>query len=110
MPRPNIGPYLTRLQKRGFTRAVWYLQWNEAGKKRQRSTGTESEVEAKIILADFRRERGWPPADDTLALYMNREAALSDDLSAAASGRREVMTPIGRIGSPEHPATIGNET
>ncbi len=44
MPRPNTGPRLARVKKRGWQRAVWYIRWTESGRSRERSTG-ESDVE-----------------------------------------------------------------
>jgi integrase len=38
MPRPNSGPRLALVRKRGWTRAIWYIRWTEAGKKFERAT------------------------------------------------------------------------
>ncbi|VVT16335.1 Site-specific recombinase XerD [Sphingomonas sp. EC-HK361] len=77
MPRPNNGPGLKFLRKRG----VFYIQWYDAGNKRQRSTGTNDRGEAEARLAEFIIERGkidlprGPrdpsqfPIADALALY-----------------------------------------
>ena len=53
MPRPNRGPYLAFVRDRGR----WYIQWSEAGRTLQRSTGTGDSAAAQIALADFIRER-----------------------------------------------------
>ena len=44
MPRPNRGPRLVRLKKRGWQRGVYYIRWTEGGHTLERSTG-ESDVE-----------------------------------------------------------------
>jgi len=53
MPRPNRGPYLAYVRDRGR----WYIQWSDAGRTRQRSTGTSDSGAAQIALAEFIRER-----------------------------------------------------
>jgi integrase len=53
VPRPNRGPYLAYVRDRGR----WYIQWSEAGRTRQLSTGTGDSAAAQSALADFIRER-----------------------------------------------------
>lgn len=53
MPRPNRGPSLKWLAKRG----CWYVVWYEAGRERSRSAGTADRREAEEALADIIRER-----------------------------------------------------
>lgn len=38
MPRPNPGPRLAIVRKKGWTRARWYIRWTEAGQKFERAT------------------------------------------------------------------------
>jgi integrase len=38
MPRPNPGPRLALVRKRGWTRSIWYIKWTERGKKFERAT------------------------------------------------------------------------
>lgn len=54
MPRPNRGPRLAWLAKRGG----WYIRWTEAGRSRERSCGTADHGEAQIRLAEFIIESG----------------------------------------------------
>ncbi|PZO91800.1 MAG: hypothetical protein DI623_01755 [Sphingomonas sanxanigenens] len=87
MPRPNRGPYLNFVRDRGR----WYIQWSEAGRTRQLSTGTGDSEAAQIALADFIRERerasrpAGPrdpsrfPIDDALALYGQEHAPTTAD-------------------------------
>lgn len=54
MPRPNRGPKLVPLKKRG---GVYYIRWTENGRSRERSTGTLNIGEAQEALADFIRRQ-----------------------------------------------------
>lgn len=77
MPRPNRGPALKWIDKRG----IFYVAWYEIGRERLRSTGTADRREAEAYLADFIREQhgqskpGGPrdprefPIADALDLY-----------------------------------------
>jgi hypothetical protein len=51
MPRRNSGPRLRFLDKRG----VFYIVWTDAGRSRERSTGTANREQAEIALAEFIR-------------------------------------------------------
>jgi integrase len=42
MPRPNPGPRLKLIRKRGWTRGIWYVCGTENGKKFERSTGFDA--------------------------------------------------------------------
>jgi integrase len=53
MPRPNRGAYLKFLRHRG----AFYIQWSDAGRIKQRSTGTADRATAEAALADFIQER-----------------------------------------------------
>jgi|TARA_R100000501_G_scaffold15113_3_gene27461 integrase len=53
MPRPNPGPRLKFLPKRG----KFYVVWSEFGVTRERSTGTGDSTEAQAFYADFLAER-----------------------------------------------------
>lgn len=53
MPRRNTGPRLRFLEKRGS----FYIVWTDAGRSRERSTGTADRRDAEIALAEFIRER-----------------------------------------------------
>lgn len=53
MPRPNRGAYLKFLRHRG----VFYIQWSEGGRIKQRSTGTADSGTAEAALAEFIQER-----------------------------------------------------
>jgi integrase len=87
MPRRNRGPYLHFVEKRG----AWYIQWSEAGRTRQRSTGTSDSAAAQSDLARFIQERdraGRPtgPLDpssfaisDALDLYATEHAPQAAD-------------------------------
>jgi integrase len=54
MPRHNQGPRLSRNEDRG---GIYYINWTERGRSRERSTGTRDRGEAEIALADFLRTR-----------------------------------------------------
>lgn len=87
MPRPNRGPYLSYVKDRGR----WYIQWSEAGRTRQLSTGTGDSGEAQSALAAFIQERnraerpagprdpGSFPIADALALYGAEHAPQAAD-------------------------------
>lgn len=81
MPRPARGPYLEWNADRGR----WYILYREAGRTRERSTGTSDREEANRQLAEFilsqrTREAGGPrdpsqfPIADALALYGAEQA------------------------------------
>ncbi len=53
MPRPNQGPKLKFLEKRGR----YYITWSENGRSHERSAGTSDREEAQIKLAEFIQER-----------------------------------------------------
>lgn len=53
MPRPNHGPQITFLQKRG----VYYVQWYVAGRERLASLGTADQAEARQKFSDFMERR-----------------------------------------------------
>jgi integrase len=53
MPRRNSGPRLRFLEKRG----CFYVCWTEAGRSRERSTGTSDRQQAEIVFAEFLRIR-----------------------------------------------------
>lgn len=87
MPRPNRGPYLNYVKDRGR----WYIQWSEAGRTRQLSTGTGDSSEAQGALARFIQERersarasgprdpGSFPIADALTLYGDEHAPQATD-------------------------------
>lgn len=87
MPRPNRGPYLNYVKSRGR----WYIQWSEAGRTRQLSTGTGDSGEAQDALAEFIQERkreehpgrprdpGQFPIADALTLYGTEHAPQAAD-------------------------------
>ena len=53
MPRRNTGPRLRFLEKRG----CFYICWTEAGRSRERSTGTSDRKQAEVAFAEFLRIR-----------------------------------------------------
>jgi integrase len=69
MPRPNPGPRLLTIRHKGWSRAIFYIQWTERGKKFQRATpfdagdprGAHQFFEA--WLADRRRAARTGPGD-----------------------------------------------
>ena len=84
MPRPNKGPRLGL--KRG--RPNYYVRWTEAGRSRERSTGTADRREAEGVLAEFIQQRGvtWRPRDprefpviDALEIYGTERAPNTAD-------------------------------
>lgn len=87
MPRPNRGPYLNYVKSRGR----WYIQWSEAGRTRQLSTGTGDSSEAQDALALFIQDRkradrprgprdpGAFPIADALTLYGTEHAPQAAD-------------------------------
>jgi integrase len=66
MPRRNSGPRLRFLEKRG----CFYICWTEAGRSRERSTGTADREQAQITLAEFlqQRDRRAGPRDPSQVL------------------------------------------
>jgi len=68
MPRPNTGPYLVFLKKRG----KYYIRWSNKGRTREKSTGTAIIGEAEKVLADFinSKQQHFGPRDPGKFLIM----------------------------------------
>lgn len=56
MARPNRGPHLRFIERRG----IYYMVWYELGCERMRSTGTKDATEAERILLEFRGDGTLP--------------------------------------------------
>jgi integrase len=68
MSRPNLGPKLALLRKRGWGRALYLIRWtDERGRSREKSTGTDDPGRAQAAFADwlaaYRRARRTGPGD-----------------------------------------------
>lgn len=85
--RPNQGPKIVALKKRGWNEAIFYIRWSEAGRSRERTTGTSDRGEAETFFGTWLIERAAStpgpigpryPAEagiaDMLALYAERHA------------------------------------
>lgn len=57
MPRPNLGPRLVAPRKPGRT-PIYVIRWTEAGRDRERSTGTGDSAAAQAFFEDWLTERG----------------------------------------------------
>jgi|SRR5580658_96349 integrase len=57
MPRPNLGPRLVPARKPG-RRTIYIIRWTEAGRDRERSTGTGDPAAAQAFFEDWLVERG----------------------------------------------------
>lgn len=60
--RPNQGPKLVQIHKKGWLGALYYIRWSERGRSRERATGTADRREAEKIFAQWLLER-----DDAVA-------------------------------------------
>ena len=58
MARPNKGPRLVAVQKRGCTRAVYYIRWTEGGRTRERSTGESQLGRAQEVFGQWLLDQG----------------------------------------------------
>jgi integrase len=56
--RPNQGPKLVLLEKKGWREGVWYIRWSEAGRSHERTTGTGDRGRADQVFARWLIERG----------------------------------------------------
>jgi hypothetical protein len=56
MARPNRGPHLRFIERRG----VYYIIWYELGCERMRSTGTADQKEAEKALLEYRGDGKLP--------------------------------------------------
>lgn len=45
--RPNLGPKLVPLQKKGWRTPMYYIRWSEKGRSRERATGHSTLAEAE---------------------------------------------------------------
>lgn len=100
--RPNQGPKLVRLKKRGWREAIWYIRWSEGGRSRERSTGTGERGAAEEAFGRWLVERNdiagtrqgprYPsevPIADMMALYADRHApSLADPARVAYAVER----------------------
>jgi hypothetical protein len=59
MPRPNRGPRLDLVRKKGWTRSIWYIKWTERGKKFERATPYDAAHtgEAREFFENWLNER-----------------------------------------------------
>lgn len=62
MPRPNLGPKLVTIRKKGWSRAMLYIRWTEGGKTRHHGTGYAADdpdqaAAARDYFRDWLRER-----------------------------------------------------
>lgn len=61
MPRPNLGPRLVPVRKKGWTRALLYIQWTQGGRTRIKGTGYAADdpdqvAAARAYFADWARK------------------------------------------------------
>jgi hypothetical protein len=62
MPRPNLGPKLVIIRKKGWTRAILYIRWTEGGRTKLHGTGfdaanPDSAAAAQTYFGDWLRRR-----------------------------------------------------
>ena len=67
--RPNLGPKLIPLQKKGWRQPIYYIRWSQNGRSHELTTGKVDLREAEAVF------RGWLIGNPTLASNQN----LSDD-------------------------------
>jgi integrase len=67
MSRPNSGPKLVPVRKKGWSRSMFYIRWTENGRSREHATGESDPVRAEEVFAEWlaerRRERRSGPSD-----------------------------------------------
>lgn len=56
--RPNEGPKLKLLQKKGWREPIWYIRWSEGGRSHERTTGASDRGAADQVFAHWLIERG----------------------------------------------------
>lgn len=56
--RPNEGPKLKLLKKKGWREPIWYIRWSETGRSYERTTGTGNRGQADQIFGQWLLERG----------------------------------------------------
>ena len=59
MSRPNLGPKLIPLRKKGWTRTIFYITWTEGGRTKLDSTGidTADPDSAQTYFRDWLQDR-----------------------------------------------------
>jgi len=112
MPRPNQGPRLVPLDKRGGT---YYVRWTENGRSHEQSTGSRDYHEAQIWFADWLRKQarvGGPrdpgefPIVDALEGYATEHA-----MEIAAPERiAYAIDALGQFWGARHVADVTPET
>jgi integrase len=92
MPRRNSGPRLRFLKKRG----CFYICWTEAGRSRERSTGTADREQAQIALAEFlqRRDRRAGPRDPSEILVTDLLTEYSAERAPKVVARNRIAYAV----------------
>jgi len=62
MSRPNLGPKLVTIRKKGWTRAILYIRWTEGGRTKLHGTGfdaanPDAAAAAQAYFGDWLRQR-----------------------------------------------------
>lgn len=103
--RPNDGPKLVALKKKGWSAPIYYIRWSEDGRSKERSTGTGDRGQAEEIFGRWLVERsrdigpektspaypGEAPIADMLALYAERHAPNLTDPARVAYANDKLL-------------------
>ena len=75
--RPNAGPKLALVRKKGWQQALFYIRWSERGRSHELATGTDDRGQAERFFAEW--------------LLARRQPTAPQRQSPAALGIREVL-------------------
>lgn len=96
--RPNQGPRLVLLKRRGWAEAVWHVRWYEAGHTRERSTGAADREAADIFFGQWLLDRGKFTADQPEGPRYPSEVTIAQALSIYASRHASRLEGAARVG------------
>ena len=84
MSRPNRGPRLVPVKKKGWKRRVYYIRWTENGRPRERTTGQSDLERAQAQFAEWLLAQG---RGELCGPNDPHETAIADVLAAYAAER-----------------------
>jgi integrase len=93
--RPNQGPKLVFIQKKGWSQPLGYIRWNEGGRSRERATGTSDRGQAEKIFARWLLERA---NDQPRGPRYPAETGIAEILALYAEKRASELAAPERVG------------
>jgi integrase len=93
--RPNAGPKLALVRKKGWRQALWYIRWSEGGRSHELATETGDRMQAEQVFAEWLLRRRHQP--ESPRLHNPASIRITEILELYATGRGPQLV------DPEHP-------